>query len=113
MGQPTTSSKAPEESLTVRDNRTGKVYTIPYVTNYRSLQAQCSIDDTTYRIENNTVPAIAFKEIAAPRKEGEREENETERGLRVADKGFMNTAVITSEITYIDGDAGSKFFAAA
>ena len=37
---------------------------------------------------------------------GEREENETEKGLRVADKGFLNTAVIRSEITYIDGDAG-------
>ena len=37
---------------------------------------------------------------------GEREENETEKGLRVADKGFLNTAVIRSEITYIDGEAG-------
>lgn len=60
------------------------------------------------RIENNTVPATAFKQIKAPRKQDEREENETERGLRVADKGFMNTAVITSQITYIDGEAGSK-----
>ena len=41
--------------------------------------------------------------LASP---GEREENETEKGLRVADKGFLNTAVIRSEITYIDGDAG-------
>ena len=31
MGQPTAGSAAPEESLTVRDNRTGKVYNIPYV----------------------------------------------------------------------------------
>lgn len=59
-------------------------------------------------ISNNTVPATAFKQIAAPRKQGEREENETEKGLRVADKGFLNTAVITSEITYIDGDAGGE-----
>ena len=44
--------------------------------------------------------------MTAPRKPGEREENETERGLRIADKGFLNTAVITSEITYIDGEAG-------
>lgn len=43
------------------------------------------------------------------RKEGEREENETERGLRVTDAGFLNTAVISSKITYIDGDAGSEF----
>ena len=55
---------------------------------------------------NNTIPATSFKQIAAPRKQGEREENETERGLRIADKGFLNTAVITSEITYIDGEAG-------
>lgn len=46
--------------------------------------------------------------MKAPRKEGEREENETERGLRVTDAGFLNTAVIASRITYIDGDAGSK-----
>lgn len=44
--------------------------------------------------------------MAAPRKPGEREENETAKGLRVQDKGFLNTAVIRSEITYIDGDAG-------
>lgn len=44
--------------------------------------------------------------MAAPKKPGEREENETEKGLRVQDKGFLNTAVINSEITYIDGDAG-------
>jgi citrate synthase len=72
--------------LTVRDERTGKTYSIP--------------------IEDNAIPATAFKAIKAPRKEGEREENETERGLRVVDKGFLNTAVIYSEITYIDGDAG-------
>ena len=41
-------------------------------------------------------------------KPGEREENETEKGLRVADKGFLNTAVIRSEITYIDGEAGGE-----
>ena len=47
--------------------------------------------------------------MTAPRKPGEREENETEKGLRVQDKGFLNTAVIRSEITYIDGDAGGAF----
>ncbi|KAI0359821.1 peroxysomal citrate synthase [Trametes cingulata] len=88
MGRPTTSSQenVPQDSLTVRDNRTGKVYTIP--------------------IADNAIPATAFKAMTAPRKPGEREENETERGLRVQDKGFLNTAVIRSEITYIDGDAG-------
>lgn len=44
--------------------------------------------------------------MSAARKPGEREENETEKGLRVQDKGFLNTAVIRSEITYIDGEAG-------
>lgn len=57
---------------------------------------------------DNAVSATAFKSIAAPRKPGEREENETDRGLRVADKGFLNTAVISSQITYIDGEAGSE-----
>ncbi|KAH7101887.1 peroxysomal citrate synthase [Auriculariales sp. MPI-PUGE-AT-0066] len=73
-------------SLTVTDNRTGKTYNVP--------------------IENNTVQAIAFKKIVAPRKAGEREENETERGLRISDRGFLNTAVIESRITYIDGENG-------
>ncbi|KAH9846674.1 hypothetical protein C2E23DRAFT_851871 [Lenzites betulinus] len=85
MGRPTPSAQ-PEDSLTVRDNRTGKVYTVP--------------------IADNAISATAFKAMAAPRKPGEREENETEKGLRVQDKGFLNTAVIRSEITYIDGDAG-------
>ncbi|KAG5651938.1 hypothetical protein H0H81_006880 [Sphagnurus paluster] len=48
----------------------------------------------------------AFKAMSAPRAPGEREENETEKGLRVADKGFLNTAVMRSTITYIDGEAG-------
>ncbi|CCM00108.1 uncharacterized protein FIBRA_02135 [Fibroporia radiculosa] len=74
------------ESLTVRDNRTGKTHTIPIV--------------------DNAISATAFKQFSSPRKPGEREENETEKGLRVHDKGFLNTAVIHSEITYIDGEAG-------
>jgi hypothetical protein len=55
---------------------------------------------------NNTVAATAFKDIKAPRAHGEREENAPDKGLRVSDKGFMNTAVISSTITYIDGEAG-------
>jgi len=74
------------QSLTVIDNRTGKSYTIP--------------------ILSNTVPATAFKYISAPKEPGERDENETTKGLRVSDKGFLNTAVIQSEVTYIDGEAG-------
>ena len=59
-----------------------------------------------YRITDNTISATAFKALAAAPKPGEREENETEKGLRVSDKGFLNTAVIQSQITYIDGEAG-------
>jgi citrate synthase len=59
-----------------------------------------------YRISDNSIPATAFKAISAPRAVGEREENETDKGLRVSDKGFLNTAVIQSQITYIDGEAG-------
>lgn len=40
---------------------------------------------------------------------GERAENETDKGLRVADRGFLNTAVMRSEITFIDGEAGGVF----
>ena len=47
--------------------------------------------------------------MKAPFTPGEREENETNRGLRIADKGFLNTAVLRSEITYIDGEAGGAF----
>lgn len=85
MGRPT-AAESNNESLSVRDNRTGKTYTIP--------------------ITDNTISATAFKVLAAAPKPGEREENETEKGLRVSDKGFLNTAVIQSQITYIDGEAG-------
>ncbi|KAJ7227284.1 peroxysomal citrate synthase [Mycena pura] len=85
MGKP---SDAPPgiNTLSVRDNRTGKTYSIPIV--------------------DNSIAAVDFKAIQAPRAPGERQENETEKGLRVSDKGFLNTAVLRSEITYIDGDAG-------
>ena len=66
MGQPTAPST---ESLSVTDNRTGKQYTIP--------------------ITNNSIPATAFKDIKAKARPGEREENETERGLRVSDKVWV------------------------
>jgi citrate synthase len=54
------------------------------------------------------VPATAFTPNRAPRRAGEREEDAPEKGLRVADKGFMNTSVIASAITFIDGEAGSE-----
>ena len=59
-----------------------------------------------FRIEDNAVSATAFKDIKASARSGERVENETAKGLRVQDKGFLNTAVIRSQITYIDGEAG-------
>ncbi|KAI0279723.1 peroxysomal citrate synthase [Russula aff. rugulosa BPL654] len=86
MGRPADSNTTTDESLTVRDNRTGKTYNVP--------------------IKDNTVSAAAFKTIAAPLRPGERVENETPKGLRVSDKGFLNTAVIQSQITFIDGEAG-------
>ncbi|PFH52920.1 hypothetical protein AMATHDRAFT_55785 [Amanita thiersii Skay4041] len=87
MGKPLENTSGNDKNtLTVRDNRTGKVFTIP--------------------IQDNTVSATAFKDMKAPLIPGEREENETDKGLRVADKGFLNTAIIRSEITYINGEAG-------
>jgi len=73
-----------EESLTVIDNRTGQTFKIP--------------------VKDNSINATAFKQMkAAP---GSREEDETEGGLRVYDPSFQNTAVISSRITYINGEAG-------
>ena len=62
------------------------------------------------RIVDNAIDATAFKAMKAPAKPGERTELETEKGLRVQDKGFLNTAVMRSTITYIDGDAGGTFY---
>jgi citrate synthase len=106
MGKPLAASST--NTLDVRDNRTGKTYTIPYGLSalIGSLVGRAKL--SVCRIVNNTVPATAFKDIKAPRQAGEREENATEKGLRVSDKGFLNTAVITSEITYIDGEAGGS-----
>ena len=105
MGQPTEFPKS-VNSLTVHDNRTGKVYNIPSADcSPGAVRAAADIYD---RIVDNSIPATAFKTIQAPRAPGEREENETEKGLRVSDKGFLNTAVLRSEITFIDGDAGSE-----
>lgn len=61
-----------------------------------------------YRIADNSIQATAFKAVKAPFQAGERPENDTDKGLRIADKGYLNTAVMRSEITYIDGEAGSE-----
>ncbi|KAI6024788.1 citrate synthase-like protein [Pisolithus microcarpus] len=87
MGQETPKAKhARDNSLVVIDNRTGKQYSVP--------------------ITHNSVPATFFKFIRAPAGPDDRPEDEAERGLRVADRGFLNTAVIESAITYIDGERG-------
>ncbi|KAG1848452.1 citrate synthase-like protein [Suillus subluteus] len=68
-----------DEFLKIVDNRTGKEYTVP--------------------ITHNLIPANFFKGIRAAAGPNDRPEDETERGLRVADRGFLNTAVIESHIT--------------
>jgi citrate synthase len=66
----------PAESLTVRDDRTGKTYVLP--------------------IENGAIRATDLQKITAS--DGD--------GLLTYDPGFMATAAVRSAITYIDGDAG-------
>ncbi len=76
----------PSEHLTIIDSRTKRQYEIP--------------------IHHNAVEAIRFKEIRAPKNHQYPADN-TERGLRVFDQGFQNTAVMGSEVTYVDGVEGS------
>jgi citrate synthase len=78
--------KAPRQSLTVVDNRTNKVYEIP--------------------IKLNSVLASEFKKIKAQPQAGDREEDEVPQGLRLFDPAYMNTAVIESRISYINGQDG-------
>jgi citrate synthase len=74
-------------TLTVTDNRTGKVYEVP--------------------IRRNAILATDIKKIKAPEAgSGDRAEDETEQGLRVFDPAYMNTAVVESRITYINGQEG-------
>ncbi|KAG6091048.1 hypothetical protein E4U14_001328 [Claviceps sp. LM454 group G7] len=73
------------QSLTVTDNRTGKTYDLP--------------------IENNAVRATDIKKIKA-NSPHDRPEDETNQGLRVYDPAYMNTAVVQSKITYINGQDG-------
>ncbi|WP_152363041.1 citrate synthase [Microlunatus speluncae] len=64
------------ESLTVRDNRTGKDYEL--------------------EITDGTIRAADLKQIAV----------DGQPGLATYDPGFVNTASCRSAITYIDGEAG-------
>jgi citrate synthase len=66
-----------EQSLTVRDNRTGKDYDLA--------------------ITDGTIRAADLKQISAADSDG---------GLAAYDPGFVNTASCRSSVTYIDGDKG-------
>src|SRR5207247_4587745 len=66
-----------EQSLTIRDDRTGKSYTLP--------------------IENGTVRAMDLRQIKT---------DSDDFGLMVYDPALMNTASTKSAITFIDGNKG-------
>jgi len=66
-----------KETISVLDNRTGKSYDM--------------------KIKNGCVNATLFKQVS---------ETKDDNGLMIYDPGFQNTAVVTSYITYIDGDKG-------
>ncbi|MGN6160964.1 MAG: citrate/2-methylcitrate synthase, partial [Marmoricola sp.] len=68
---------AENETLTVRDNRTGKEYEIP--------------------ISQGTIRAADLGQIKV---------DEDEPGLATYDPGFVNTASCKSSVTFIDGDKG-------
>ncbi|KAI1080949.1 citrate synthase [Whalleya microplaca] len=73
------------EYLTVIDSRTQQKYTID--------------------ITNNSVKATDFSQIT-PFPPTTNPENQTTSGLRIFDKGFLNTACVESSITFIDGNRG-------
>jgi citrate synthase len=66
-----------QDSLSVTDNRTGKTYELA--------------------IENGTIRAMDLRGIKT---------DDDDFGLMAYDPAFTNTAACSSEITYIDGDAG-------
>jgi citrate synthase len=66
-----------EQSLTIKDDRTAKSYTLP--------------------IENGTVRAMDLRQIKT---------DADDFGLMTYDPALMNTASTKSAITFIDGDKG-------
>jgi citrate synthase len=66
-----------ENTLTIRDNRTGKEYVVP--------------------IENDTIKAMDLRKIKV---------NPEDFGMMTYDPAFLNTASCRSKITFIDGDKG-------
>ena len=67
----------PENTLTITDNRTGQIYTVP--------------------VENGTIRAMSLRQIKT---------GPDDFGLMTYDPAFMNTANCHSAITFIDGDKG-------
>jgi citrate synthase len=67
----------PDNTLTITDNRTGQVYTVP--------------------IEDGTIRAMSLRQIKT---------DPEDFGLMTYDPAFMNTASCRSSITFIDGDRG-------
>ncbi|KAF2113638.1 citrate synthase [Lophiotrema nucula] len=80
------SSIPSEDSLSVLDNRTGRMYTIP--------------------VERNAVSAIDFAQIKGSTF-GADPVDRVDAGLRVFDPGFLNTAVVESSMTFVDGKQGT------
>jgi citrate synthase len=72
-------------TLTVTDNRTNRKYTIPIVRNY--------------------VKATDFRRITAAGL-GADPADQVESGLKILDRGYLNTACMESAITFIDGKRG-------
>jgi citrate synthase len=70
-------SRSPQGTLTITDNRTGKSYELP--------------------IEDGTVRGMDLRQVKT---------DDQDFGLMVYDPAFMNTAACRSSITYIDGDNG-------
>jgi citrate synthase len=76
----------PKDSVTITDNRTGKTIVVP--------------------ITNNSIPAVAFKQLKTAAPSSGLDTDDTANGIRVFDPAFLNTAAISSKITFIDGDRG-------
>jgi citrate synthase len=72
-----TSTTQGAESLTIKDNRTGKSYDV--------------------EIKDGTVKAMDLRQIKV---------SDDDFGMMTFDPGFTNTAACRSAVTYIDGDAG-------
>lgn len=74
------------ETLTIRDDRTGRLYEVPIE-------------------EGQFVNASSFRDIKLVEEEAA-DGDSTDHGLCVYDPAFLNTAVVKSKICYVDGDRG-------